>query len=142
VVAGWSFTATSLTSTFKLIRFLPDGSLDTGFGTGGIAIPPIAVSEHQQLITIQPDSKIIVAGTYPVGTKNDFALARFMPNGTLDTTFGANGVVTTSDGNETTSKANAVLRQPDGKILAGGETGEASLSYHPRSVLRRYNSGL
>jgi len=139
VVAGWTFNATSEISSFKLIRLLPDGSLDSGFGISGKADIPIQISEHQQIINIQADGKIVIAGTYPVGKKDDSALVRYLTDGTIDPAFGVNGIVTTSDGIETYSKANAILHQPDGKILAGGESGEASLSYHPQSILRRYN---
>jgi uncharacterized delta-60 repeat protein len=81
----------------KLLRFGTDGLLDATFGTGGIVTPSIASVK----ILPQPDGKIIIGGGYDNGQNNDFALARYNSDGTLDPSFG-NGGVTISDfgGNE------------------------------------------
>ena len=79
-------------------------------------------------------------GERPVYYNNDFGIARYLPNGTLDPSFGPNGngkvninvsTYTTSDGNNQADEARAVAIQPDGKIIVGGRTltagGDASL---------------
>jgi uncharacterized delta-60 repeat protein len=71
---------------------------------------------------LQPDGKIIAAGSavQSGGGGVNFALARYDSNGNLDPTFGAGGKVTT-DFFGSTDQANAIVLQPDGKIVAGGE---------------------
>ncbi len=104
------------------------GVLDPTFGTGGhsaVVLP--GSSQIARAITRQPDGRIVVAGYTNWNTGNsDVLLARFQADGSLDTTFGAGGVVTTavSAVNDT---AYAVAVQPDGKIVAAGLSGDAAL---------------
>jgi len=71
-------------------------------------------------IALQTDGKIVAAGSI----FRSFALARYMPDGSLDTSFGSGGKVTTSlDGGVNAAKAFAV--QSDGKILAAGSASGA-----------------
>lgn len=122
----------------KLIRLLPDGDVDIAFGTNGVLALPLGNG-----IEIQPDGKILTAGTYEnsVGS-SDVALARYQGSGDLDNTFGTGGIVSTSLGTSSRSGANAVAMQADGKIVVGGAISEAFLSSHPHSVVLRYGSGL
>src|SRR5437667_332427 len=68
------------------------GTLDPSFGTAGFAVTDFPGGERDDVahaIALQPDSKIIVAGTSsPVEGLPEFAVARYLPNGTLDSTFG------------------------------------------------------
>jgi uncharacterized delta-60 repeat protein len=117
---------TTTLSDFGVLRYNSNGTLDTSFGTGGQALDPVAgLSVVAHGAFLQPDGKIVVAGgLQPVqgGPANPAAvLARFNANGTLDTSFGQGGtVVTRFPGHPGTDGVNAVLVQPDGKILAGG----------------------
>ena len=93
---------------------------DTSFGVGGKVITDFVGEEYATAVALQPDGKIVA-----VGLANDpsigsagFALARYLPNGTLDTTFGGDGRVITDFGGYTL--ANAVALQPDGKIVVAG----------------------
>jgi uncharacterized delta-60 repeat protein len=127
---------------FGLVRYLPNGSLDTTFGTGGLAqLPATGIPSFPPGLAIQPDGKYVWAGeaTAPNGTNGAFAAVRFSANGTVDQTFGTGGLATTAFPNSNVQGADAVLVQPDGKILLGGA---AFLnSYHAPEVaaLARFN---
>ena len=56
----------------------------------------------------------------PVADGNDFALARYLPNGTLDATFSGDGRVLTDFGSGSDDYAFALALQPDGKIVVAG----------------------
>lgn len=108
---------------FGLVRYLPDGSLDTTFGTGGKVITDFGNApyfDYAQGATLQPDDKILVAGYVPGASGNDFALARYLPNGALDTAFGTAGKVTTPIGT-LHDLGRTVAVQSDGKIVVAGE---------------------
>jgi uncharacterized delta-60 repeat protein len=100
-------------------RYRPDGSLDPGFGTSGVAtlLNP-AYGMRPATVTVQPDGKIVVAGTAENST-DDFLVARVNSNGTIDDTF-ANGGYRATDFAGQGDHAYAVLVQPDGKIVAAG----------------------
>ena len=70
-------------------------------------------------ILVQPDGKLVVAGEAGTATGQDFALARYNPDGSLDTSFGSGGwVVTDFFGDDDYGRA--LARQPDGKLLVAG----------------------
>ncbi len=75
----------------RIAKYLPDGRLNSSYGNAGYSN---AASMGITSATFQGD-KIIVAG-YTVNTYGtDFALARYKANGTLDSSFGVNGIVIT-----------------------------------------------
>lgn len=80
--------------TLILFRFLPDGSPDLTFGVNGMAsvfIHAGGVAREFAMVALQHDGKIVVAST--TSSTNQAVLARLLTNGTLDTTFGVNGIV-------------------------------------------------
>jgi uncharacterized delta-60 repeat protein len=110
---------------FALARYNPDGSLDTTFGNGGKVVTIIAnVNEYLAGVRILPNGKILVCGNIalPTLTNGSWALLRYNSNGSLDTTFGNNGIVTTDIGN-VDDQAYAVELQSDGKIVVAGRRG-------------------
>ena len=126
------------------------GDLDPTFGTGGIVTTPITTfstfDSNAYAIAVQSNGKLVTAGL-SYSYNNDFtiltsvfALARYNTNGSLDTTFGNGGIVTTAIGT-TDDTAQAVVIQPDGKIVAAGNS-DTSTSDNPahRFALVRYNS--
>lgn len=133
------------TEDFVVARYNTDGTLDSRFGRGGKVrtdFPGLAAVPSS--VAIQPDGKIVVAGgAFPLFTfAGDFKIVRYNRNGSLDTTFGDGGIVTTTfpgDG----SYANAVVVQADGKILAAGTD---FVDFNPGDIsdtdfaLARYNS--
>jgi uncharacterized delta-60 repeat protein len=85
---------------FALARYVTNGEPDLSFGTGGVVTTAIGNSSEAYGVALQPNGRIVVAGHTSGGpTFNDFAVARYMVSGTLDTSFGASGVVTTEFGN-------------------------------------------
>ena len=112
-------------------RALP-GDLDTSFDGDGKAVVNFGGLDFITAIAEQPDSKLVAVG----GSGGDFALARFNPNGTLDTSFGTNGIRTTDLGSDD-DHAQAVVIAGDGRIFAAGLTGFefAVARYSPNGTL-------
>ncbi len=107
---------------FVLARYGPDGSLDGGFGDGGLVTTDIAGSSDAALgVALQEDGRIIVVGSARVAGNDDVAIVRYDPDGTLDETFGTLGKTTTNffGGRD---RAVAVTIQPDGSIVVAGDT--------------------
>ena len=113
----------SLFSAFAVVRYNPNGSLDTTFDGDGIATTAFGTtSDGVNDLIVQPDNKIIAAGETAVGPSLldlDMATARFNADGSLDTNFGTNGKVVVRVSGES-DLANAVALQPDGKIVLAG----------------------
>ncbi|MBK8047196.1 MAG: putative Ig domain-containing protein [Anaerolineales bacterium] len=138
IVAGHADTGTS--DDFAVARFTTAGGLDTTFngGFGYITTDfPTDRIDLAQALAIQPDDKIVVAGYSNGGSTDDFAVARYTTNGTLDTTFGVSGRRTTNI--NTDDQAFGVAIQPTGRIVLAGT------SIHNTSnenlTLVRYTSG-
>jgi uncharacterized delta-60 repeat protein len=109
---------------FALARYNADGSLDASFGTGGIVTTSFGEAGNVAFaLAVQADGKLVAAGVVDTtsGTESDFALARYNPDGTLDPSFGAGGLVTT-DFAATNDQAEALAVQADGKLVAAGFT--------------------
>ncbi len=103
-----------------LARYLADGTPDSDFGAGGKVTADTIGSTHNEVraLAVQANGKIVAAGATPKST-GDFAIARFNANGSPDGSFGSGGVVMT-DFKGSPDTANAVLVQPDDKIVAAG----------------------
>lgn len=123
---------------FALTRHNADGSPDTTFGSDGVVTTAIGSGAKASSIALQSDGKIVVAGEGS-GDRVEFAIARYMPDGSLDPSFGAGGVVTTAVGDY--SSASAVVLQPDGKIIAAGTTLASDAGFQPLDdfAVVRYN---
>jgi uncharacterized delta-60 repeat protein len=120
VAAGVSFNG--IDDDFALARYNIDGSLDTTFGIGGKVTTAIGTSyDHARSIAIQSDGKIVAAGLTSNGIDDDFALVRYNIDGSLDTSFGIGGKVTTAIGSSD-DKAYSLAIQSDGKIVAAGDS--------------------
>jgi uncharacterized delta-60 repeat protein len=99
---------------FAVVRYNPNGSLDATFNGTGKVITPINTSIATS-VAIQADGKIVVAGDSYHSSRGVFTLVRYNTNGSLDTSFDNDGIVTTGVGG-----AFAVAIQADGKIVAAG----------------------
>ena len=122
---------------FAVVRYNTNGSLDTTFGTGGRVTTPIGSGyAGAYALGIQSDGRIVVAGYYADGSNYDFALVRYNTDGSLDTTFGTGGIVTTPMGSGY-DIAYALAIQSDGSILAAGSSYNGS-NYD--FALVRYNT--
>jgi uncharacterized delta-60 repeat protein len=139
VTAGSCVTAVNVGYDFALARYNTDGTLDTGFGTGGKVTTDFSGTDDEVLgLAIQADNKIVAVGGAPGGTGDDFVLARYNTDGSLDTTFGSGGKVST-DFFGGYDRATAVAIQTDQKIVV---TGGATVGItEPGGVgLARYNA--
>ncbi|MGB9179680.1 MAG: carboxypeptidase regulatory-like domain-containing protein, partial [Pyrinomonadaceae bacterium] len=121
------------------------GDLDLTFGSNGKVTTDFGgTTDYGNVVVLQPDGKIIVAGhaitNFPnTGFFSDFTLARYNPNGTLDTTFGFNGKVTTHFNGGPYDAVDDIALQPDGKIVAAGHAVNDAGSSVDIAVVR-YNS--
>ena len=116
IVAGGTFNGVE--TDFALLCLNPDGSLDTSFGVDGLVTSDHGSSESGRGMVLQPNGKIVIAGLI-TGADWYFALARYNPDGSLDTTFGMDGWVVTDFG-DGRDFGQAVALQSDGKILVAG----------------------
>jgi uncharacterized delta-60 repeat protein len=115
-------------SEFRLARFESDGRPDTTFGTNGEMPVDFSGSvDSAQDLAIQSDGKIVVVGATRINGTDDFAAARYLANGSIDTSFGTGGLASI-DFNAGTDDAWAVVIQSDGKIVL---TGHAAVTTSP-----------
>ncbi len=137
VVAGIAFSSMT-EGDFGLARYNSDGSLDNTFGTGGLVTTDFfGGTSNAAAIAIQGDGQIVVAGYAQLTAgEQDFALARYHTDGSLDATFGAGGLVTSDVGHNDSLTSLAI--QPDGKLVAVGFAGSGS-TFDDFAVLR-YNA--
>jgi len=112
-----------------------NGILDPSFGINGIVVIDVDNSNNaSKAIAIQPDGKILIAG-YSTTSINLFNVVRLNGDGSLDNSFGSNGVVSTTLAS--TSIASSIALQDDGKIIAGGHSWGGDYN---EFTLIRYNS--
>ena len=116
-------TSDGMKDDVVLVRYNTDGTLDTSFGSGGKVILGRTRNTPYGDVAIQTDGRIIVGGT----TQDKFALARLLPNGTLDTSFGSGGLVLANPnttGGSAVGLSLAIQRVPaytgEERIVVGG----------------------
>ena len=130
---------------FGVVRYTPDGQLDPTFGDGGIVRTDFGYGDTARSVLIQPDGLILVAGTGETGTSfvyNDFALARYRPDGSLDPAFGQGGKLHTTFGEQQAEEAYNLLLQPDGKIVVAGPIGDGAGTCYGGNICGYYGFGL
>ncbi|HEX3096266.1 MAG TPA: Ig-like domain repeat protein [Usitatibacter sp.] len=114
VTAGYAFLGTK---QFSLTRYNANGSVDTAFADGGTRLERLAAGDAEAHgVAVRSDGKIVVGG-FAVSDLSRFGIARFNADGSLDTTYGGGGAVTTIGSG---AAAFAMAVQPDGKVLLGG----------------------
>lgn len=130
-------------TSFLLLRYNADGSVDTSFNGGGVGQTPAftfgGTADYGSCIAVQSDGKIIVGGSAYVNSsrKNDFALARWNQDGTLDSSFGGTGKVITAYGNAD-DRIHGIALAADGKIFVAGRTGNTNS--HSRITVAKFNT--
>jgi uncharacterized delta-60 repeat protein len=115
VIVGTLYDDTN--SYAMLVRYNAEGSLDGTFGAAGIVTNIFGSFARANAMAIQSDGKIVIAGESDL----DFLVARYRTNGTLDSSFGAGGIVITDANGD--AAAYGVALQADGKIVAAGTGG-------------------
>lgn len=137
VTLGFAVDVNFDLTDYFIVRHNPDGTLDHSFGINGLVVINFIGEEFFSDFVILPDNKLLVAGTKfnQVGGL-DFAVFRYLTNGTRDTAFGTNGVLTTSVGELPTTTN--IARSPDGKFVVSGLLFDKDFSAEVIAV--RYNA--
>jgi uncharacterized delta-60 repeat protein len=135
-------------SDFAVLRYNSNGTLDNTFGTNGRVITDIDASgDRSESIIVQNDGKILVAGIASKLNPNfgqqigGFAIVRYNPDGTLDSTFGTNGrVITAIDQGRDRNNVGSIKLQTDGSIVLVGSINNTFGNNDNDFVLARYLS--
>ena len=138
VAVGQQGNSTGSRYDFGAVRYLSNGSLDPTFGTGGIVTTDVPGGNGTaEAAALQGDGKIVVVGSLAHFPASEPTVARFLPDGELDQTFGTNGLVITTVGEveDPEAGAHAVVLQTDGKIVAAGTARNLS-TYYDFAALR------
>lgn len=115
---------------FMVVRYSPQGELDPSFGVGGMVTTNFQGESYDEpyAVVLQPDGRILLGGTSNTGGgagrifgADNLALARYLPNGLIDSSFGEGGVVVVDAGSMQES-IRALALDPDGAIVAAGRT--------------------
>jgi uncharacterized delta-60 repeat protein len=116
VVVGTSGDPFSSFAAITAFRLQPDGLPDAGFGSNGFVRTPIGLGSVGRDVALQPDGKIVVAGS-----SDGMTLVRYETDGSLDPSFGSGGIAKSAAPGP--SWAESVVLQGDGRILAAGGAG-------------------
>jgi uncharacterized delta-60 repeat protein len=136
VLAGYTVNHSE---DFALIRYNKDGSVDKTFGANGKQVTDIGTSSGDKAVKVamQEDGKIVLAGTVNNGT-NNFGLARYNADGSIDKGFGNNGSLISNVGTSSSdNQLNALDIQNDNKIVVAGFSSTAG-SYN--FIVARYTT--
>ncbi len=137
VIAG--YTSNNGNFNVFLARFKSDGIIDSTFGTNGYVISPVGTSyDFANSLSIQSDGKLIVTGYTQSGTKFNNFVMRFNNDGTVDNTFGTNGILISIWGTSSEFTYASTL-QSDGNILTGGFASDGG-TYSPFTIIRYTNT--
>jgi uncharacterized delta-60 repeat protein len=140
IVVG--YTTSALTGKdFALVRYNTNGALDNTFGTNGIVTSDLQLGSDDVAysVALQADGKIVVGGYSDDGSNKDAALVRYNTNGSLDNTFGTNGITTTNFEALQQDEIKVVkIHALTGKIVVGGSTIITSSVSKP--VVARYTT--
>ncbi len=141
MIVSAGFTSEAGPAHVALTRHTASGVLDSMFGSGGKvdinASATVNGNSEARAVVVQPDGKLLVAG-YAFGPGNsEFLVMRLNSNGSPDATFGTNGITRTPVGSGE-DIANAMVRQPDGRIVLAGSMYAAD--GHRDFALARYTA--
>lgn len=134
-------------TSISLIRYTAAGQLDEAFGNGGKVLTQLSKNHlsSSSVLKLQADGKVLVAGSsltqhwwpIPPVRRWDFAVARYLPTGRLDPTFGSGGAAVHAVGDVSEDFASDMALQPDGKIVV---VGSAHVRYPADIGLLRLNA--
>ena len=122
VVTGYSISPATNNEEITLIRFTENGKVDKSFGNKGFIITEVSSEKDEaESVAIQSDGKIVVVGSTDHKPTTDIVLIRYNENGSIDYSFGINGIVIT-DINSSLDIGKSIAIQSDGKIIVSGFT--------------------
>jgi len=123
------------------VRLEATGALDTSFGQSGFPAVDLPEQGWVQFMAFELDSsnRIVATGrgNTGFGEYSDVLLARLLPDGTPDTSFGNNGMVLTSVGEEVDIGLDLIL-EPDGRIVVAGHRTAGNGTYQDAVMLRHH----
>jgi uncharacterized delta-60 repeat protein len=122
VVVGGQNLQTVTSTDFVVLRYTKQGALDGSFGDDGMVVTDVSSNDDANDVAIQPDRKIVAAGTEITGGGNDanFEVARYLTNGDLDLKFDGDGIRVIDLGGY--DHLEGLALQPDGKMILAGVT--------------------
>ncbi len=147
MLAGYATSGS--TKEFALARYTALGELDLSFGIGGRVTTSFAAPDaYGNAMAVQTDGKIVVAGyvendngtTATTDDHDDFTVARYNPDGSLDTAFGNGGRVSTDIGTGSDDQANAVAIDSSGNIVVAGQSSSDGVGDNRDFAVVRYTS--
>jgi uncharacterized delta-60 repeat protein len=132
IVAGWTYITVrrSAVVVLRVDRYMPDGSLDNSFGTGGSFIYQTGYAGG---VAVQPDGKILTTGGETLGP---LTLVRLLPNGGLDPGFGSGGIVNILN----IVHGRSIAVQSDGKVVVVGTSNLSGKGNKTRLTVARFNA--
>jgi uncharacterized delta-60 repeat protein len=130
LVAGTAFSNGPTDDDFALVRYTPDGRLDAAFGNGGTVTTDFGSGEADPRpaldraggVAVQSDGRIVVGGSTR-GDHQAFAIARYTPDGSLDSSFGVDGKTQIPAAE---AQVYTVIVQPSGDLVLAGTAGAPS----------------
>lgn len=124
-ITAAGFTSDGGTEIFTVVQFNLDGTLDTGFGTGGyVKIPLGSGNGRASSILQQNDGKYVAGGWARFGNKEQYVVVRILVNGAMDNSFGVDGIATGSFSGSTYAEDEIADMKfmSDGKIVVAGRS--------------------
>lgn len=137
------YAAGSASDTAAIVSYTLTGKLNTSYGNNGIVKTNFESGRretHYNSTAIQTDGKIVAVGSSFNGTSNNFAIARYNPDSSLDNTFSEDGKQTTKFGVDQSATANSVAIQKDEKIVVVGSN-VVGINTYQFAVSRYYADG-
>ncbi len=102
-----------------VVRYLPNGTIDSSFGNNGITLTDLGESENVTGMAVQSDGKILLTGlVFKEYSSNKYFLIRYNADGSLDEGFGDKGIIVNKLDEDI--EVNCITLQPDGKIVIAG----------------------
>ena len=128
---------------FEVFRVAEDGTLDSGFGSGGRVSTAVGPSGSSTAIAVDSEGRVVVGGRTSLSCSHDdnrYVLTRYLDDGSLDPSFGSGGI-TTTDFDSVSSSVQDLAFQSDGKIVISGHRYQGGCSPGTSaSTITRYSA--
>ncbi len=142
ILACGNANAGSGNARILLARYNTDGTLDNTFDGDGKVVATLSGSNNPVFLSVAPNGKIRTAGYVGIAGSNNFSIAQFNSNGSVDLTFDGDGrTLAPFDANDNSYIVNSVSQQADGKLVVNTQTLDAGpFGIGGDFLTRRYNS--
>src|SRR5262249_6685254 len=123
---------------YEFVRYTSSGTLDTNFGTAGRVPVGSAINVNSPNLAADGEGRLLVAGSVFDNNGSDFAVARYNTDGSLDTSFGTNGIITTDLGSPN-DYGNGLALDAQGRILVTGYSWNSTNNTYDLGLIRLSN---